>query len=69
MNELLEIPRHRSDIMRYQDASFFGGDLEHCEIIFPSGSHFESVHEAYAGFASSYSKQDRPPQIFRPQGI
>ena len=64
MNELLEIPRHRSDIMRYQYASFRSGDLEYCESIFPGGSHLESLQEAYAGFATSYSKHYRSPQIF-----
>ena len=50
--------------MRYQHASFIGSDLEHCEIIFPGGSNFESMQEVYAGFAPLYSKQDLSPQIF-----
>ena len=63
MNEFLEMSRHRSHIMRYHNASFLSGDLEHCEIIFPGGSHFESLQEAYAGFAASYSKHDSAAQI------
>ncbi len=50
--------------MRHQHASFISSDLKYCEIVFPSGSHFEGLQEAYAGFTAAYSKHDRSPQIF-----
>jgi hypothetical protein len=48
MNEFMEISWHRPDVMRYQDASFLGGDFKDCEIIFPSRSRFESLQETYS---------------------
>jgi hypothetical protein len=43
---------------------FISSDLKYREIVFPTGSHFEGLQEAYAGFTAAYSEHDRSPQIF-----